>query len=212
MNVGGVQIDENNIASDFVGGSRPTKYLLTIDDDKFDFSGDFDIELKCSDIKSSGPLRRDLFAPTAVDGTENVLMDIGMMCLTTGGGDRNGHYGCWEIANPAQYGELNEITGSNKLAATNVEVAPGPFRLKVTRRSGVVKCYVQIGDYDWILDFDGTNKRAGNYAPGTFALGIDVDSPAEWFPGKIHLDSCVLYQRNPNSLQHVGAYFLRPAV
>lgn len=49
-NIGGVAIDADGVASGFlknVADPSGSKYLKIVDDDKFDFSGDFDVVLKC---------------------------------------------------------------------------------------------------------------------------------------------------------------------
>ena len=213
-NIGGIAIDADGVASGFYGSnssSSANKYLRIVSNDKFDFSGDFDIVFKCSDIPTSGPFRRDVFCGIREDeSSENQLMDFGMAYMGGEGVDRNGHYGCWEIADPDNYGDMSKLIG-NKLSGT-VDL-PGPIWLGATRRGSIVKCYVRPGvDDDWCLDKDGTGKRIGNFTPGVFAIGMDTDDNVEYFPGKIHLNECYLQLYNTNTQQHIGKYVLRPAM
>lgn len=99
--------------------------MRIVSDDKFDFSGNFDIVFKCSDIPSSGPERRDVFAGIDVDGSsdENNRMDLGMAFFGTSGADINGHYCCWEIADPDNYSDISKLIGSKLSGPSNL---PGP--------------------------------------------------------------------------------------
>ena len=185
-----VNIDENGVASGFRG--ELSRHILcalrSIEDDKFDFSGDFTIVMRCS--RGTGAWRQDVFAGMGVPGSNNLLMDFGM----SGSGPAQ-----WEIT---QYRENGQTYGTHNISVGDV------VYLCAQRRGQNVNCYVKASGGQFELDCQGTQ---GNYTVGRFYIGIDPDSLSEYFSGNVYLNDCYLIQENPNAAQPLGKYVLRPA-
>ena len=199
-----VNIDENGVASGFSGELSTGKMcaLQTIEDDKFDFTGDFTIVMKCE--RGGGASRQDVFGGNDVPGSNNIFMDFGF----TGSSLQ------WEIAKYRDGGQTFVDSGGQRFTDTRVgEVV----YLKVIRtlvgNTSLVRCFGSRDGVNWIEEIDTRNPHwipgsQGNFATGSFTIGCDSDSFGEFFHGKVYLNDCYLVQENENSQQGNGKYIL----
>lgn len=187
-----VEIDSNGVASNFYGNSTESKYraLLSVADDRFDFSGNFTIVMKAKAASAVSYFRQDVFAGLDDGSSYNIFMDFGLY----------GRQTQWEIA---RYEPNHDLVVADTPLIQPDEV----FTLKVVRtlegNVSTVKCYVNNDSSPVLVG------NQGNFAIGRFAIGIDRDAISEYFRGSIYLNECYLVQENANSAQPRGKYKLR---
>ena len=127
-----IDIDQNGIASGFYGNStiKAQCALESIPQDKFDFSGEFEIVMKCEKTydrydpnetwAGDNVFRCDVFGGYNVEGSQNQHMDFGILVTQS----LNRMYTQWEIA--SNYNDIPTVGTYHQQGA--------PFLLKVERR------------------------------------------------------------------------------
>ena len=196
-------VDPTGIASGFYGNGidRIQCSLATIDEDKFDFSGEFQVVIKCKKTydrtdynrgyEGHDSARCDVFARYVLENNlDNHLLDFGILDVNIGTG--NSLYTQWEIASNDP---VDPIIG-------NSHEINQPFFLGVQRlRNGSgwsVLTWYSTDGLNWTKECENNNSWP-TLVPGRISIGIDADSLTEYFPGEIYLNECYLIQRNTDS-------------
>lgn len=119
------------------------------------------------------------------------------------------YFGEYALANPD--GAENFETTAGRWQISETGGYNDEFWLKAEQRD-TASGFIQLSGWEtWKNDFGASEYRPGSYSAGTFIIGMSMANYGSAFNGRIHLNECYLYQRNPNSPQRVGKYVLRPA-
>lgn len=173
-------------------GFSSSKYLKTIADDKFDFSGNWTIVMKLTANGEHPAIRQDVFGA-------NTHLDFGPY----------GMYAQWEVAEYISgyvtYNSSEPIVGQTGSYTCWLKV------VKNTSWAKPIHCYFSKNGTSWNNNYEGPGNSSDN-RQAIFYIGIDGDSSSEYLRSgsKVYLDQCYLVQESDNAGNPKGKYILKP--